>query len=637
MAPVNVRTLIYLVFALALPHVAFAQSSPFENGQLQASYDFLMRGRAEGGVLFNFPNAAGNYLLPGSFYDTADYWGAYVCENKKATCGVNDTYTALNYQLSPPPDAAGRLQAERVNAHNSANIYDAATWQIAVMLGFVKNKFTLSSTINAYALASGINEVLQESGSQSACIAAMEAERVAANGKKLAYSQNQTDCNTAPGAKRAVTSEKTFVYNGSLIADRNHAYSFRALAPEWIATDPLMGSPYAAFVTASNLPAATPVYKAGKITWSDWKPITGENAWAFLIGPLQAAYVQYITFERQPFIPFKELAVQNALNVLPTFAAMQSDIGGVYYAPAGTVGNEGDGPINSHGVSVENNLSLYAGLRILHSTLRAELTGDSALVDGDKTKIKDALQLIDSMINGSKKTKGLLSFFQNAAWQNGGFVQGGLANDPGQIRDWVPTTEPMAVDVETWGIASLGATQIDQWFGYGAAFETWQRLKSWAGYGVGKSLWGVGYSNQDGNGIDPSGAYKQGVMSAEWTAGAITAVRNMIKSYSAEAPPSSHYDAAQKYLARLKQDESAMLDAMAKLRVDQYASTNFAGKPGDYAKLVPIKTKPYLYASRRFYIPFGWYANPLPSTASTAWVIMIADHYDPFGFGGVSN
>jgi hypothetical protein len=640
---VHFRAFLYLALgaSLALPHGARAQVS-----ELQASYDFLVTERAAGGVLFNFPNATGNYPLPGSFYDTAAYWGAYVCRGSRATCAVNDTYNALDYTLSPAPGAAGKLQAERVNAHNGANIYDAATWQIAVMLGSVKNKFPRSSPTSAYALASSLTEILHQSGLASAENGAPDARRAMVLQQKRAMASRQgdgpSDGNTAPGAKRAVTVLKTFIYNGAVIADGNRAYAFRTLAPTWLARDPLMDSPYASFITSSNLPLGNPAYATGKITWSDWKPITGENAWAFLIGPLQAAHIHYVIDEKAKFIPFKELAVQNALDVLPAFAATQSAVGGVYYAPSGTVGNEGDAPVNPHQISVENNLSLYAGLQILRATLQAELDTDTALEGDEKSRIKDALHLIEVMIAGGQSgknspTKGLLSFFKTAAWQNGGFVQGGLANDPGQSRDWVPTATPMAVDVETWGIAALGTKQIDQWFGYGASFELWQRLKTWGGYGVGKVLWGVGYSDQDGNGIDQSGAYRRGVMSAEWTAGAINAVRNMISAYGAEAPSSSHYSAAQKYLAALKQDEAAMLKAIATLRIDRYPATDFPGTPPGYAKLIGLKTKPYLYASKRYHIPFGWHANPLPSTASTAWVIMIADSYDPFGFGGAPN
>ena len=68
---------------------------------------------------------------------------------------------------------------------------------------------------------------------------------------------------------------------------------------------------------------------------TDWKPITGENAWAFLIGPLQVAHLNY---GKGAAIPFDDLALQNALDVLPTFAALQSAVGAVFYAPAGTIG-----------------------------------------------------------------------------------------------------------------------------------------------------------------------------------------------------------------------------------------------------------------------------------------------------------
>jgi hypothetical protein len=46
---------------------------------------------------------------------------------------------------------------------------------------------------------------------------------------------------------------------------------------------------------------------------------------------------------------------------------------------------------------------------------------------------------------------------------------------------------------------------------------------------------------------------------------------------------------------------------------------------------------PWLYASRRYLIPFGWQANPLPSTCATAWALLLDAHYDPFGLGGQPN
>ncbi len=583
-----------------------------EIGDLQASYEFLVRDRADGGVVFTMPTPAGRYLLPASYRDTPEYWAAYVCQSPGNTCDVTDTYDPSNYHLTPQAGRSGELQTERVNVHNGANIYDAATWQIAVMLGAVKNGFAVRTENNAYALASSLTRFHHQSGVESRA-------------------------STAPGTKRATTSGSTFTYNGNIISDGRRAYAFRAIAPAWLARDPLMGTRHAGVVTATGLPRSNADYEAGKISWSDWKPITGENAWAFFIGPLQAAYIHHVVGERKAAIPFADLAVQNALDVLPTFAAMQSVRGGVYYAPAGTIGNQGDQPGNPYAVSVENNFSLYAGLLILRATLQAQ-----AASENDKSKIDTALGLIDRMINGGSSgaktpTAGLLAFFRTAAWQDGVFVQGGVANAPTQNRDWVPSQGPRAVDVQTWGISALGTKQIDAWFGHGAAFALWQNLKTWGAYGAGQTLWGVGYSDHDGNGIDPSGVYKQGVMSAEWTAGAINAVRNMIATYGTETPSSSNYTGAQKYIASLRDDEAEMLNAVQKLRVDHYGSTAFPEKPDNFAAFISEKTRPYLYASRRYAIPFGWYANPIPSTASTAWMLMLANHYDPFGFGGTPN
>ncbi len=124
-------------------------------------------------------------------------------------------------------------------------------------------------------------------------------------------------------------------------------------------------------IAADGLPTHNPDYQVGKVTWTDWKPFTGENAWAFLLGPLQAAYIHYVIDQKSTFVPLHDPAVQNALNILPTFAAMQSPSGGVYYAPNGTVMNQGDQLVDPYEVSVENNFSLYAGLKILSTTLQA--------------------------------------------------------------------------------------------------------------------------------------------------------------------------------------------------------------------------------------------------------------------------
>jgi hypothetical protein len=584
---------------------------------LDASYQFLVTHRStHGGALHALPEGPlQGVALPLSFYDSDRYWGSYVCALPGANCAVTDDYDPHDYSVKPRnEEPAASLQVERVNVHNGTNIYDAATWQIAVMLGSVVNRFRHSTDADAYHLAAGQNRLLTP----------------------------VRDAPNAVAGMRATTANKQFNYNGIEVIDPIAAYAFRMTASTWLVDDPLRGSSHGSWISAAGLPANNPQYQIGRVTWSDWKPITGENAWAFLLGPLQAAYLHYIVEKKGRVIPFDDPSVQNAIGILTAFAAMQSPLGAVYYAPSGTLQSAANIAVNPHVVSVENNFSLYSGLNILQATLRAELTGDSGLDSPATRKINRALAIIHAMVAGGdlpggRTTLGMERFFRDSAWHDGEFVQGGLANDPASSRPWIPVLEPKAVDVNTWGIAALGADRVDRWFGFGSAYRVWKSLESWGAYGVGHTLWGVGYSNTDGNGRDSSGQYRQAVLSAEWTAGAITMVRNMIEHYHAVSAESVNRAAARQYERELREDERAMLRGIQALRLDRYAVTEFPGKPEHYSDLITGRTKPYLYASRRYRIPFGWYANPIPSTASTAWVILIADEYDPFGYAGKPN
>lgn len=585
---------------------------------LEVTYQFLVSDRETlGGILYTA--TAGELqgdALPLSFFDSPEYWGAYVCKQLGA-CNVTDIYNPMTYTLTPQLNSAGILQTERVNTHSGTNIYDAATWQIAVVLGKVINQFGNPSKQDAYALANNQNKLL-----------------------RLSYSGNAPA--PVPYTNRATSNGDRFVYNHHIIANGEQAYAFRMIPRSWLSVDPFMGTQYQSLIATTGLPKQEPDYQLGKITWTDWKPITGENAWAFLLGPLHAAYIHFVKGEHYQYVPFDDLSVQNALAVLPTFAAMQSPIGAVYYAPAGTLANQANQLVNPHQVSVENNASLYAGLKVLDSTLRAELGYEKKLSEADKEKINAALRTIMVMIEGGQlggnnQTAGLLSFFKTHAWRNNEFVQGGLANDPNEPNAWVPYLKPKAIDVNTWSIAALGAEQIDKWFGFGASYKNWQQVKTWGAYGVKNKLWGVGYSNDDGNGTNTDGAYRQGILSAEWTAGAINMVRSLINYYKHLPADSANFKKAQTYVQSLTEDETSMLEALQTLRIDNYEKTGFTGKPISYNGLIHPSSKAYLYASKRYFIPFGWYANPIPSTCATSWIVMLADRYDPFGYAGMPN
>ncbi|MCL2458775.1 MAG: hypothetical protein FWF31_08015, partial [Desulfobulbus sp.] len=509
---------------------------------------------------------------------------------------------------------AGDLQTERVNTHNGSNIYDAATWQIAVMLGHRLNRLPLVGGQDAYGLVNAQNRL-------------------------LAAGHYGDSRHPSPLQTRARSVGSVFVYNQQRITEPTRAYSFRMLPQDWLSPDPFAGTPYARFITASNLPANNPDYQPGLISWTDWKPITGENAWAFFIGPLQAAHLHFLHGRANGYVPFHEQALTNALAVLPAFAAMQSPLGGVYYAPAGTVANQGDQLVDPSFVSVENTLSLYAGLRLLEDTLTATQERDGALAPADRQAVADGLLLCRAMLHGGqlapgRTTRGLLFFLKNYAWQDGEFVQGGLLDKPGVPSPWQPSLSPKAIDVNTWGIAALEPVVVDAWFGFGASFRTWQRVKRWGGYGKGTTIWGVGFSDQDGNGIGPDGRYRQGVLSGEWTAGAITMVQAMIAHYQSIDRSSLQAPQAGQMVDMLRLDKQAMLTAMEFLRIDNYSAAGFPGTPEQYDQLFNLAAKPYLYASKRYLIPFGWYANPMPSTCATSWMVMVANGYNPFLPGG---
>lgn len=585
---------------------------------LRESYQYLVSYRStHGGALYgNSQGPLQGLILPYSFGDSEQYWGEYVCRLPHTECAVSDVYDSVDYSVRPAPGPGAALQAERVNVHNGTNIYDAATWQIATMLGAIVNRFGNFLDADPYRLISNQNAVL--------------------SGAYVAPDM--------PLGSRATTRQGSYVYNGAAVTDPRAAYAFRMTAAAWLADDPLKDSQFAHLLRVGTLPANRPQYQPGRVSWSDWKPVTGDNAWAFFVGPLHAAYLHYVLADHGAYVPFKDQGIQNALAVLPTFAAMQSPLGAIYYAPSGTLGNSSDRSVNLHFVSVENNLSVYAGLRILDATLAAGLSHESDLDVSSRERITASRKVIATMILGGQEhetrgTQGLLAFFRNSAWREGEFVQAGYANDPAAGKEWLAVPEPKAVDVNTWGVAALGPERIDGWFGFGASFEVWRRLKKWGGYGVDRTLWGVGYSDADGNGQAADGAFKSGVLSAEWTAGAIVMVRSMLRFYGATARGSHAYARAQEFVRQLRADETDMIRGIQELRFDRYVAGSMPGKPGNYQNMIvepagPLATRPYLYASSRYLIPFGWYANPLPSTCATAWILLVADAYDPFVYGG---
>ena len=130
--------------------------------------------------------------------------------------------------------------------------------------------------------------------------------------------------------------------------------------------------------------------------------------------------------------------------------------------------------------------------------------------------------------------------------------------------------------------------------------KMWQTTKSLAGYMKDGVLRGVGYT------------VGHDIISAEWTAGAIPATLQLTQYYL-KMNPASAKEAEQDALSMQEGNEALS-------EVYTYDGHTIL--------------KGYKYANMRYFIPFGWWANPIKSDASTVWPELNLKGYDPFVLGG---
>jgi len=310
--------------------------------------------------------------------------------------------------------------------------------------------------------------------------------------------------------------------------------------------------------------------------WNDYKPILGENAWSNLIGMLQTAVVRFGGINN---VPTDDFSVTNAINFLPSLQKMiVPGIGSIFYCPHNTLKS----PTYDYGfeVSTENNASLLSGLKALRRFLLAR-SFRLDLIPQIESLIRDITSYLKAAYDPS------VGYFRQ-----GGMVQGGT-------YQWATGATEFAVDCQTWVMSVLGRTQVDQWFGAGSADRIWLQTKKFGGYkfdGSSGSVVGLGYSmNQE------SQAY-----SGEWTLGAI----NMLRVFAKETGIQKYTEEAQ-HLRR---------------QLDRGLVGNFSINGRD---VQAVK-----YVNDRYYIPFGWWANPFPNIASTAWTLFVDANFNPFTLGG---
>jgi len=205
----------------------------------------------------------------------------------------------------------------------------------------------------------------------------------------------------------------------------------------------------------------------------------------------------------------------------------------------------------------------------------------------------DQIPVIDNLMSNIEN-------YVRSAYDSGSgfFRQGGYFTTAGQFV-WNTGDQDFAVDCQTWTIAVLGPSKIDSWFGAGTAANIWTTTKKLGGYNYlifDGSVQGLGFSYNT----------NAQVISGEWTFGGINMLRVMTQatgnsSYASEGNG-------------LRDNISILITQTVTINGVQCVGIN--------------------YANKRYYIPFGWWSNPLVSTASTGWGVMVDSNFNPFFLGG---
>eukprot|EP01062_Namystynia_karyoxenos_P046672 TRINITY_DN3502_c0_g1_i1.p1 TRINITY_DN3502_c0_g1~~TRINITY_DN3502_c0_g1_i1.p1 ORF type:complete len:787 (+),score=207.98 TRINITY_DN3502_c0_g1_i1:77-2362(+) len=321
-------------------------------------------------------------------------------------------------------------------------------------------------------------------------------------------------------------------------------------------------------------------------TWNDYKPVLGENAWANYLGPLT---VSYIAGGKSPSA-VSGSAMTLATNLLVGLRSMRvGDLGGYFYSPHNAYFRSNMNAGST--VSIENQASLLAGLKAFRWVLASK--GSS---------YHDLWCEVDDMIAGLEK-------FILSAWNptKKFFRQGGTYDPKTKTFQWVQGDSPeFAVDCQTWVSTVLGPELIDKKFGKGTSADLWKLVKQRAGYGKQASglVKGVGYTDNSLQGE---------VYSGEWTFGAINWLRVLANYQGYSSDVRSELATEATYMRQCIEDELTVSTPVQK------GTTN---RPS------------VLYADKRYYIPFGWWANRLPATASTGWAVAVDKNWNPFMLNG---
>jgi len=232
----------------------------------------------------------------------------------------------------------------------------------------------------------------------------------------------------------------------------------------------------------------------GLIHFNDWKPITGEQVWMAMLGPLSALGLATDNNmsnttcghpDHRPHIPctwedymHTPSPVQMGISILPGLEALETTLGSLYHCPWGAKIFPPD-PFEGENVSNENNFSAFASLATLYDALN-NYTGcsssDPLITYGCaiSKKLRDGL---DKWFNSDD----ILSKPEQIPGGARVVPQGGHINSSGYHPVPINDVAGLAVDCQTWGMTVMSSTRMDKNFGAGTAFNVWKTTRSMRG------------------------------------------------------------------------------------------------------------------------------------------------------------
>lgn len=498
---------------------------------------------------------------------------------------------------------------ERTLTRFGLNLYDAATWQIALTLWNLYDVAFIYENNILYTGTTGPNN-----GAPGGIT------DIRADSSDFQYGPNKTggsDLTQVVYPGNVTHFPAVNGKPGSPVTKGPGSFFYRMIGAHYKMTDPMVGSYGNAWKYPwPNYDSTTTWNTFGIIHFNDWKPITGENVWGAILGPIQALGLKTNNnltntscgnyFMNPPIACdwskyyTSPPPVQLAISILPALLALQADVGTLFHCPWGAKIFPPD-PDEGANVSNENNFSGFASIDVLYWVL----TNYSKPTNPDQT-MQWALQSVTSLRTGLLKWFGDASILSAVGQLPGGaqvVPQGGHYNSSGYFPVPLNVRGGLAIDCQTWGMTVMGREMLDNKYGMGTCFKIWNTSKSYAGYYKGNVLAGVGYTDlSNSNGSVPV----RDIWSAEWTFGAINMAQVLSKSYA---------DAGQTEMAQsLLQDAQSMYNQVTQL----------------WPQGLRFPDGSYVYANKRFFIPWGWFSNPISALCSTAWSVMQAQNCDPF-------